>query len=202
MALKRAIGGSTRSLGARPPEEHTGGPLDERSVCRRYSITSCTTSAADAENVAESGLSKTRRRKYRPRTNASNVSALTTGRRRRRTRRRRREICVIKLKRTILYPTAPLPSRVNYPISIFLNRCLDRDRRSTWPDRVPRAGGADLKPRILSTRRRGRGAAPSAGAALASDSYTQLVVQYVYVYVYCSTKVLSYFRTKVPSGTV
>ena len=163
MALKRAIGGSTRSLGARPREEHTGGPLDERSVCRRYSITSCTTSAAD--NIAESGLLKTRRRKYRPRTNASNVSALTTGRRRRRTRRRRREICVIKLKRTILYPTAPLPSRVNYPISIFSNRCLDRDRRSTWPDRDPRAGGADLKPRILSTQLAGAaGAQPRAPA--------------------------------------
>jgi ABC-type uncharacterized transport system permease subunit len=52
-----------------------------------------------------------------------------------------------------------------------------------------------LKPRILSTRRRGRGAAPSAGAALASDSYTQLVVQYVYVYVYCSKKVLSHEST-------
>ena len=111
MALKRAIGGSTRSLGARPREEHTGGPLDERSVCRRYSITSCTTSAADAENVAESGLSKTRRRKYRPRTNASNISALTTGRRRRRTRRRRREICVIKLKRTFVLSYYKYPTR-------------------------------------------------------------------------------------------
>ena len=52
-----------------------------------------------------------------------------------------------------------MPSRANYPISIFSYRCLDRDRRSTWPDRDPHAGGADSKPRILSTQLAGAGGA-------------------------------------------
>ena len=99
-----------------------------------------------------------------------------------------------------------MPSRANYPISIFSYRCLDRDRRSTWPDRDPHAGGADSKPRILSTQLAGAGGAqPRAPVikinTLGTSTRTRFVTShegttYFRTFVQSTTRA-TYFRTKV-----
>jgi hypothetical protein len=106
---------------------------------------------------------------------------------------------VIKLKRTTVPHRAVLPSRVNYPISIFSYRCLDRDRRSTWPDRDPHAGGADSKPRILSTQLAGAGGAQPRAPVIKINTLGTVRVHVLYEYEirnfarrYLRTKVLSY----------